>query len=250
MTVPVIGITTSRTDAGGDSYACLAAYAQAVAAGGGAPVLLPYGFEERLLRRLFDSLDGLLLAGGGDVDAQSYGARPTSELRGVDPARDHQEILLARWAAREGKPLLGICRGLQVINVALGGTLYQDIHGECPNALDHDQPKTPPGQVDHPVLIEPGTRLGALVGSARLDANSSHHQAVKDLAPDVRLAARAPDGVIEAIELTGHPFGLAVQWHPERLIDRPEMLALFCGLTRAACRQYPCRREQPAHRRA
>jgi putative glutamine amidotransferase len=236
MTVPLIGITTWRTEAGGDSYACLATYTLAVAAAGGAPVLLPYGFEERLLRPLFDSLAGLLLAGGGDIDPQTYGSRPTAQLRGLDQARDHQEMLLARWAAQEAKPFLGICRGLQVINVALGGTLYQDIHAECPDTLDHDQPGTPPDRIAHPVLIEPGARLGALIGSTRLDANSSHHQAIKDLASVVRLAALAPDGVIEAIELTGHPFGLAVQWHPERLIDRPEMLALFRGLTLAACR--------------
>jgi putative glutamine amidotransferase len=185
---------------------------------------------------VFDSLDGILLSGGGDIEPQLYGAEPTTALRSVDPRRDQVEILLARWAAETGKPFLGICRGLQVVNVALGGNLVQDIASEIVGALPHDQPDPPPAEVVHRLAVARHSVLFSLVACGTLGTNSFHHQAVRRLAPGLAVRAVAEDGVVEAVELTGHPFGLAVQWHPERMLDQASMVALFVGLTEAASR--------------
>ena len=236
MTSPLIGITTSRAEANGAAFVAQADYVHSVVDSGGVPVLLPVLPPTSPVSALFGRLDGILLTGGGDVDPRNYGAAPTAWLRSLDAERDSMEIALACWAAEEGKPLLGICRGLQVLNVALGGTLHQDLATEVPGALQHDQPDTLAGAAVHHVRLIPTTKLESVLAASDVRVNSSHHQAVKDLAPRLRLAALAPDGIVEGVELPSHPFALAVQWHPERLPGQPEMQALFRALTQAARR--------------
>ncbi len=166
-------------------------------------------------------------------DPARYGAAPHPLAAGIDPARDEAELALARWAVADGRPLFGICRGAQVLNVALGGTLYGDV-SDHPGALRHTYDR--PAERPHPVQVAEGSRLAELLGVPVLDVNSLHHQAVRAVAPGLRVAARAPDGLVEALELPAHPFALAVQWHPESLPDAPEMQRLFAGLVAAAGR--------------
>jgi putative glutamine amidotransferase len=179
-------------------------------------------------------LDGLLFSGGGDLDPATYGAPPHRLVAGVDLQRDAAELALARWASVEGRPLFGICRGLQVLNVALGGSLYADV-SQHPGAIRHTySPGFPTDLRPHDVRVEPGTCLADLLGAPRVAVNSLHHQASQSLAPGLVAAAFAPDGLVEAVELPGHPFALAVQWHPECLPGAPEMQRLFAAFVAAA----------------
>lgn len=235
-TLPLIGITVHPDDdpdrANLDRL--LAQIVQGVERAGGAPVLVPLGLSETTLRGLFARLDGLLFTGGGDMDPALYGAEPHPALGGVSGERDRTELALARWVAAAGKPAFGICRGAQLFNVAFGGTLYRDI-SEHPGALRHAYGAEAESALrPHAVQIEEETTLARLVGRPALEVNSLHHQALRQVAPALRVAARAPDGLVEAVELIGHPFALAVQWHPECLPDLPEQRRLFEGLVAAA----------------
>jgi putative glutamine amidotransferase len=234
---PLIGITTFRTDSGrGYIYLSLTeSYVQAVAAGGALPVLVPLGLPEDDLDRIRGKLDGLVLSGGGDLDPALYGGIPHPSVGEIDEDRDRVELHLARKFVDAGRPLLGICRGMQLLNVALGGTLYSDIAAQRRGAIAHD---LWPGQgydhSHHMVRIEEESRLAEILGQPMVEVNSLHHQGVRDLAPGLIPTAYAPDGLIEAFELPDHPFGLAVQWHPERLAGERAMPGLFEALTRAA----------------
>jgi putative glutamine amidotransferase len=233
---PLIAVTAHRpTDPDrADLDALLALIVAAVEQAGGAPVLVPPGLGQAALDLIFDRADGVLLSGGGDVDPARYGAPPHPLAVGVDFGRDEAELRLARRAAAEARPLFGICRGAQVLNVALGGALYGDT-AEHPGAARHAySPGLPWDLRPHPVQVAPGTRLRALLGAPRVGVNSLHHQACRALAPGLVSAAHAPDGLIEAVELPAHPFALAVQWHPECLPDAPEMQRLFAGFVQAA----------------
>jgi len=239
MPIPIIGITTRNdlTRAGLPAVMVQQAYTNAIVQAGGAPVLIPSGSPEESWRELFNRLDGILFSGGGDIATGLFsslsgtGAQAHPKVVDVDEARDSIELGLARSAADEGKPFLGICRGLQLVNVALGGTLYTDIPGQVPDALNHDwkdsdiyKERT---HFVHSVRIEDGSRVGEILGGPILQVNSLHHQGIKDLAPGLKAAAYAPDGIVEAIELPGHPFGIAVQWHPEWLTDQESTRRLF-----------------------
>jgi putative glutamine amidotransferase len=175
-----------------------------------------------------------------DLDPGTYGESPLPACGRLDPARDRVELQFARWAVAEGKPLFGLCRGLQIVNVALGGTLYQDLAVQRSDAIKHDYFPTAGfarDHVAHPVTITSGSRLDALVGATSLGVNSMHHQAVKDLAPGLVTTAVAPDGLVEALESSSEQFVLGVQWHPESLTDRdPRMRRLLTGFVQAAAR--------------
>ena len=212
-------------------------YVSAIEAAGGAPLIVPPGLDESALRTVFDRLDGVLLPGGGDIDPACYGEAPHPAVYGVSPERDRGEMAIARWAVDAQKPVMAICRGIQVLNVALGGTLVQDIPSQWPNPLLHmfDTTQVERNFMAHAVDIEPGTRLREVIGADRATVNSWYHQSVKHIASGLSVAARAPDGVIEAVELPGHRFALGVQWHPEWLTDQqPEMKRLFESLVQAA----------------
>ena len=238
MNRPLIGLTTAvRQDAPGIMSAAIReTYVRAVRDAGSLPVLIPAGPDD-VLRETFERLDGLLLPGGGDIEPARFGEAPQPELRGREPQRDDLELALCRWALAEGKPVLGICRGIQVMNVAAGGTLYQDIPSQYATTIRHASDLSlPRGYIAHDVVIEPGSRLAALVGSEPLPVNSWHHQAVKDVGHTLVVSARAADGIIEGLEIPAHRFAVSVQFHPEDLYEGHERIRrLFAGFV-AACR--------------
>jgi putative glutamine amidotransferase len=213
-------------------------YVDAILRAGGAPMLIPPVQDELTLRALYMRLDGVLFAGGGDIEPAHYGAEPHAHLGTLDPLRDSAELPMARWALADGKPILGICRGIQVLNVALGGTLYQDLPSEIESELQHNlsYEREDWTHMAHELRVAPGSRLARLLGAERLPINSLHHQAVRDLAPGLHAVAWAPDGVIEAVEGTDKSFVLGVQCHPEALqahVD-PRWRAVF-GAFVASC---------------
>lgn len=237
---PLIGCTTYHKTANQqppiDIIGLMPSYIEAVVTAGGVPVLIPLGLSEANLMTIFERIDGLLLPGGGDVDPIIYQGQHHESLGGIDHDRDRVELLLARTAVSHQKPMLAICRGIQVLNVALGGNLYEDIGSFMPNALHHDNfGKTPRNYLAHHVAIQPHSALARQLGKTDTAVNSLHHQGINRLAPELTVTATAPDGLIEAVEVPGHPYALGVQWHPENLIhDDPDMLALFSGLVAAA----------------
>jgi putative glutamine amidotransferase len=240
MPRPLIGLTTHRRssdDGNPDVYGLRLTYVEAIRRAGGLPVLLPLGLSADELRDLYDRLDGLLLSGGGDISPDEYGMETTPELRLVDSDRDRVELALTRWAVDEEKPLLGICRGIQTFNVALGGSLYRDIATEHPSHSKHDYfPNYPYDFPAHPISVAEDTLLARALGNPLLTVNSLHHQSARDIAPRLVPVAFAPDGVVEAVELPGHRFALGVQWHPEWLPEMPEMRRLFESFVAAAGR--------------
>ncbi len=198
-------------------------------------MIIPGGLSEQGLQALFARLDGLLLTGGSDIDPQRFNGRPHPRVYGVDKQRDELEIRLVQMAAENGKPFLGICRGIQVINVALGGSLYTDISSQLANSLRHDwYPNIVRDYLAHPVSIAAGSCLAQVLGGESFEVNSLHHQGLDRLAPGLQAVAYAPDQLIEGVELPGHPFGLGVQWHPEWLQEHAPQRQLFQALVRAA----------------
>ena len=207
-------------------------YAAAVQRAGGIPVVLP-PIPPGDVPALLERLQGVCLSGGPDLDPAAYHARAQADLGPVEPELDAFELALARGADAAGLPVLGICRGCQVLNVARGGTLHQHLPAVTDGLLHHRQ--TEPGRVStHTVRVAPGSRLAAIVGGGELEVNSFHHQAVDVLGDGLVATAWAPDGTIEAIEDRRHPFLLAVQWHAEGLVGRPEHESLFAALVDAA----------------
>ncbi len=201
--------------------------------------MIPFPLEMPTLRRIYERLDGIVLSGGGDVDPARYSAESVSPYtEGIDSGRDEAEIQLVRWAVEDDRPLLAICRGIQVLNVALGGTLIQDIREEVIHSLRHEAPTDKWFVIPtHMVTVAPDSRLGMALGLAdhRLAVNSLHHQAVGTIAPGLQVVAHADDGIIEGLELPEKRFVIGVQWHPEALVDEhPPMHRLFEALVRAA----------------
>jgi putative glutamine amidotransferase len=229
---PTIGLTT-EVDANG-FFVIRPEYARAVEKAGAVPVLLPLSDPARV-PALLDEVDGLMLTGGSDIDPALYGETTHPTTKGVRE-RDDFEIALTHEALRRDLPLLAICRGQQVLNVALGGTLVQDIPSQLPTAGAHRLQDVPRWQSAHEVSVLPGTRLREILGRDVLAVNSFHHQSVKDLGRDLRVAARArTDDVIEGIELPGRRFAVGVQWHPEAMWNQtPDHQELFRAFTEAA----------------
>jgi putative glutamine amidotransferase len=223
---PVIGIPTQTLQAIEGIPPSLPAswvmnqrYFLAVTAAGGVPWMIPLLHEDTAtLREIYDRLDAIVLPGGVDLDPSTYGEAAHPRCGRVDPARDQVELQLARWAIEDRKPLLGLCRGIQVINVALGGTLWQDIETQIPQALKHDcWPSAGFGRdhLAHPVELAANSRLRELLQRESLQVNSMHHQAIRRLSPRLVATAMAPDGVVEGIEVSGgDQFLMGVQWHP------------------------------------
>ncbi len=235
-TPPLIGITVdTATNEERQLYQLGCAYSRAVELAGGLPVLIPGNFPLQKLEELRQHLDGLLLTGGADVDPSRFKGQSHPRVYGVNPERDQLEISLVQLAACSGWPFLGICRGIQVINVALGGTLYTDLADQFNNSLKHDYyPGYPRDLLAHSVTLTNHCQLSKILAAAELKVNSLHHQGIERLASLLDATAWAPDGLIEAVELPGHPFGIGVQWHPEELLTIPEMQALFSALIYAA----------------
>jgi len=211
-------------------------YLESVRRAGGEPVEVLVGGEapEQILARV----DGLVLTGGGDVDPKLYGEARHDTFQAAETGRDDFEIALARAAVVKGIPLLAICRGMQVLNVAMGGTLFQDIPSQVTGALEHSVPQPRAGSA-HEVWVAKGSQLSTLLADHMEDGetchvNSRHHQSVKDAAKGFDVTATSPDGVVEAMEKTDAPFCVAVQWHPENFWRTGEFRELFEGLVKAA----------------
>ena len=239
---PIIGIASGyirdRENAGWHYYATREQDVAAVLAAGGYPILIPPVLKAGDVTSILDHLDGLYLAGGGDVDGSHYGENGNDSIQSVNPDRDESELALARQARRLGKPTLGICRGCQVLNVAAGGSLVVDIPSANPSALRHHTDKT---YVDasHPVTLVPGTRLASIYGALALTVNSHHHQAVHQPGDGLVVTAHAPDGIIEGIEDSALPFFLGVQWHPERARGNQEGIEIIFSEFVSAARHHP-----------
>jgi len=237
---PLIGVTTSTTADGAPGRPPRAhlnnAYLLAVQQEGGVPVLLPPHLDDRALDALWSRLDGLLLTGGGDIDPERFGETRHPTVEAVSETRDRLEIALTERALHERRPLLAICRGVQVLNVALGGSLYQDIAHETGSSIAHNQTAPRHEPTHHVKVMGEGTRLGATLGAPEMKVNSLHHQAIKRLGRGLRDVAWAPDGIIEGVEMPdATSLVLGVQWHPEELVAHdPAARALFRALVTAA----------------
>ncbi len=227
MPKPLIGVTTYNTvnKFDRDISAVQHTYIRAVAQGGGIPVLIPAILEDEDRMELYSRLQGVLFSGGGDISLKYFKGDEHPKIADVDDYRDVTELTLLKRSANDGKPFLAICRGVQVMNVALGGTLYTHIPDQFDTSIEHSQDEFT--TIAHPVNIDEDSRMAEIFGETLLQVNSLHHQALKDVASSLKVVGHAPDGVIEAVELLGHPYGMGVQWHPEWLTDQPVMRRLF-----------------------
>jgi len=204
-------------------------YSEALFAAGARPFILPVTERLDVVPDLLAGLRGVVLTGGPDLDPARYGQPPHPETRPADPRRTAFDLRVLECAEARGLPVLGICGGLQTINVARGGTLHQHLETGTVHRADRRAE-----EARHPVTVRAGTLLARIVGEGPVEVNSAHHQAADRVGRGLVVSARSPDGVIEALEDPSRPFYLAVQWHPERIFQRPEQLALFDALIRAA----------------
>lgn len=237
MSAPRIGVSgVVRSWDGADRTGVNAAYVRAVLAAGGVPLVLSPLMGVSFAARALDAVDGLILTGGEDIEPSWYGARPSPQLTPPSPERDLFELALFAVARQRELPILGICRGIQLINVALGGTLFQDLPSERPGTVNH-QPSGARDVRSHRVRIEPASRAALALGATGISVNSAHHQAIKELAPGLRATGWSEDALIEAAETPpGTPWLLAVQWHPEEMhadAKAPDG-GLFAALVREA----------------
>jgi putative glutamine amidotransferase len=227
---PVIGIPTQTLQSLGGvsteippSWVMSQRYILTVTSVGGIPWLIPL-VDDETLRGIYERLDAVFLPGGADIDPRTYGAEPHPLCENTDRDRDRVEVALARWALHDRKPVLGVCRGMQLINVAAGGTLYQDLAQEFPGAIKHDYfpfrgQNFTRDYLAHEVEVAEGTRLADLLGAGNVRVNSMHHQGVKALGHGLVCTAVSPDGLVEALEGENGSYLVAVQWHPEALTD-------------------------------
>lgn len=228
---PLIGITTRAIDTN-RRYAVSADYVTSVTCAGGDAVLLsPEGLESTTL---LQRLEGLILSGGGDISPDLYGGKNHQEIYGINSVRDRTEISAVKYAIEHQLPVLGICRGIQIMNVALGGTLIEHIPDLADKTVVHRLPEE--CECLHSVRLIPDSLTGRIFGQAEINVHSFHHQAVRDLAAPLKAAAHSSDGIIEAIELPNHPFFIGVQWHPELSSD-PILQKLFVAFIEAATRK-------------
>ncbi len=242
---PLIGITAGTLpndvhEWGPTAVGQLNTYVEAVVAGGGVPMILPLCLDDEVIRLLVETCDGFLLAGGTDIDPTHFGEK-NQFSEDIDQVRDAFELRLVARVTKTDKPILGICRGMQLLNIARGGTLYQDIKTQLPGSLDHQHAKTIQDYtvLSHDLSIDSGTRLGQALDVGAIKTNSQHHQAIKELGENLVVSTRASDGIIEGIEDPTKPFVVGVQSHPEALFSTTEhrWSALFEQFV-AACRGY------------
>ncbi len=220
MARKIVGITCNTLSESKHSQARQSlnlAYLRAVEQAGAIPLILPNTMDAETAARYLDVIDGLLLSGGADLSPALYGQAAHPTVTDVEPDRDFTEFAIVQAAITADMPILAICRGIQTLNVALGGTLYQDLPSEHPSAIHHQQTEAgiPRGQATHAIAIEAGTRLREIIGADRMETNSMHHQAIREAAVGLVISAYAPDGVVEAAEIPTARYILAVQFHPE-----------------------------------
>jgi putative glutamine amidotransferase len=230
---PIVGLPTYGRN-GNDRFDLPMEYVDCVRRAGGLPALMPPG-EERLGEWLH-TLDAIVMTGGGDLSPSLYGGREHASLDRVDPERDASELEIVQAVLRSELPALCVCRGMQLLNVALGGTLIEHLADETDGSVQHHGPNA--GVVPHAVSVRASSRLAAVLGETELAPLSKHHQAVRELGQGLEVVSTAPDGVVEAVELEGRPALLAVQWHPElSAADEPAQQRLFDWLVAEAKRR-------------
>ncbi|WP_047984210.1 gamma-glutamyl-gamma-aminobutyrate hydrolase family protein [Ornithinibacillus californiensis] len=232
---PLIGVITS-TELDDDIYYEGKDNVNAIMKAGGIPILLPYYDQEVDIKEIASRLDGLYATGGYDIDPTLFGEEPHPKLGTILPERDIFEIALINKMLEMDKPILGVCRGSQTLNIALGGDMYQDIYSQIEGELLQHQQKAPKYHGSHFVEVKKGSLLNRLTGETKLKVNSRHHQANRNVVEPLQICATASDGVIEAIESTKHRFALALQWHPENMYSKNDPIAesIFRGFI-AAC---------------
>lgn len=214
-----------------------ATYLDAIVKAGGTPLLVPVHADD--LERVVASIDGLILAGGDDISPDAYGDAPRACGDLLDPRRQRNDLRLAAFSRERSLPLLGICLGSQVMNVAAGGTLFQDIPSECKDPLEHRG--SPGKRRRHVVEIEPESTLSSILRTNSVEVNSGHHQSVREPGAGLRVVARSLDGVVEAVEDPRHPFYVGVQWHPEEMLGEDSADRLFSALIEASHRRLESR---------
>jgi putative glutamine amidotransferase len=234
---PIVGLPTLAIPPGPKPprFGINQSYVRALVAAGCAPVLIPLLDDDERLREIYKRLDGIVFPGGADIAPGEYGEQPIEDLNVIEAARDRTELTLARWAFADDLPVLGICRGQQVLNVALGGSLWQDLRQQGATSVDHsDADGRQRTALVHRVRLDPDSRLAQLIDETSIEVNSLHHQAVKTIAPELRVTGKSDDGVIEALESPERRFVIAVQWHPEEIDDLGWVRRLFQGFANAA----------------
>ncbi len=232
MRKPIIGIGSDVLQEKGERDRAFAfiTYTEALRRAGAVPVVIPPQPENAT--DIIEGLDAILLAGGDDCDPTAYGEQRHPSVEPMDARRQNNDITLARLARERGLPTLGICLGVQVMNVAAGGTLIQDIASELRTDIDHAS--EPSDRHRHAVLVEKNTKLADIVGDQELEVNSSHHQAIRHVGRGLRVTALAPDGIVEGLEDPSHPFYIGVQWHPEDMAMEASAEKLFAAFVEAA----------------
>jgi putative glutamine amidotransferase len=244
---PIIGVPTQNLQSLGGvpadippSWVMSQRYIRALTSVGALPWMIPLvGDDAETLRGIYDELDGVFLPGGADIDPANYGEERLARCDKGDPARDEVELTLVRWALTDRKPVLGVCRGLQLVNLAAGGTLYQDLAEQMPGSIKHDYfpfgGRYPRDYLAHDVSIAEHSRLAEVFGAGKLKVNSMHHQGVRRLGEHLVASAVAPDGLVEGVESADGFYLVAVQWHPEALTDNcPRTRQLFASFIEAA----------------
>lgn len=230
---PIIGVTCSHQIHNPDRYYVNNAYIEAVIKAGGMPFLIPYQPKDQIFQ-LLNLCHGLLLPGGNDVDPNRYGQDPVNECGTIDPYCDELDLLAAGFALERDLPILAICRGLQVLNIALGGSLVQDIPSQITDPIKHKQ-EAPTWYATHDIAIQSASLLGNIWGNNLGKVNSFHHQSINKLGKGLRIVASASDGIVEAIESSKHTFVLGVQWHPELMVGHyPSAEHIFNQFIQAA----------------
>lgn len=214
---PVIGVTSNLNDG---LLSLSMSNIHALTEAGGVPMILPNLLDEATIDVLAQKLDGLLLTGGGDIDPTLFGEEPHKYLGSITPERDFFEIRLIRKMLQDDKPILAICRGCQIVNIAVGGDMYQDIYSQLDGTLLQHSQKAPRWHGSHFIDIVAGSMLHQIIKDQKIRVNSFHHQAVRRVPAPFKVCATSSDGVIEAFESTQHSFMLAVQWHPECMVEK------------------------------
>lgn len=233
MKKPLIGVSGSHMVDGGGMFPGYHRsyvnddYIRSVIDAGGIPVILPYTADDEVVRETMEHVDGLLLSGGHDLYPLTYGEEPKQGLGGIWPARDHFDFLLVEMAKKRGLPIMGICRGLQIVNVYHGGSLYQDLKYDKNCYIKHFQNQSP-AMPTHTVTIEADSHFAEIVGCTSWMTNTHHHQTVNKVGKGLRVVATAKDGTVEALEATDYPYLMSYQFHPEMMsVDNEKAKLLF-----------------------
>ena len=237
MFSPLIGLTCSRIHGRNESvyHAVPEAYIQALLQAGATPLVIPLGVSPEMLQGLSSRFDAILFTGGGDVRPERYHSKPHPMVSEMDDDRDRIELQLFEYARKSRLPMLGICRGLQLFNVAMGGTLFEDILDQRPASIKHSLfPENPRDYLGHQIELNQNSHLSQILGESSFRVNSMHHQGIERLGDGLISTGVAEDGLVEAIELADYSFGLAVQWHPECMLKNSSMPALFRAFIEAA----------------